>query len=91
MKFGISGPEVFVKEPKEARFICEVLAEKASDGAYTYRSAYQALRTLSPQELHGLYEVWRRDGNEAFRAAFGPLYHQAAGDPVNGPLFEGTS
>lgn len=90
MAFGVSGPEVFVREPSEAVFFCEVLAECAADGRYTYRRAYQALRSLSPQELFEMYSVWKHSGNEAFRAAFGPLYHRAAGEEETGPLFEGA-
>lgn len=87
MSIGIQGPEEFVKNPSEARFIAKVLAEKAADGAYTYKRAYQALRSLSPQELFDLYNVWRNDGNQAFRDVFGPYYHRAAGESVDGPLF----
>lgn len=91
MGIGYSGPEAFVKEPAEARFISEVLAEKAADGAYKYKQSYQALRSLSPQELFEMYRVYRDEGNEAFREAFGPFYHRAAGELVEGPLFEGVS
>ena len=88
MSIGISGPEVFVKDPSEAVFYCDVLADCASYGPYKHRQAYQALRSLAPQELFDLYNVWRNEGNESFRAAFGPYYHRAKGESVEGPLFE---
>ena len=84
-------PEDFVKDPSEARFVCEVLAEKAADGVYPYKRAYQALRSLDPNELFDLYSTLNDDGNDAFRAAFGPYYHSAAGEPVDGPLFQEAS
>lgn len=34
MGVGISGPEVFVREPSEAALICEVPADCASVGLY---------------------------------------------------------
>ncbi len=82
---------MFVKDPSEAVFICEVLAEYASDGAYKYRQSYQALRSMSPQELFEMYLVQKTEGNEAFRAAFGPHYHREAGESVEGPLFENAT
>lgn len=88
MAIGISGPDVFVRDPSEARFIAEVLGECAANGRYTYKRAYAALRSLAPQELFDLYNVWRNDGNQAFRDVFGPYYHRAAGESINGPLFE---
>ena len=88
MGFGYGGPEAFVKDPSEAVFIADVLADAASDGSYPRRKAYAALRSLSPPELYEMYLAWREGGNEGFRQAFGPLYHQAAGETVDGPLFQ---
>lgn len=89
MGIGISGPDVFVREPSEARFLCDVLADCASHGKYNRRQAYQALRALSPHELYDMYGIWRTSGNDAFRQAFGPVYHRTAGEEEAGPLFEG--
>lgn len=88
MRLGFSGPEDFVRDPQEARFICEVLAETASNGSYKYERSYRALRSLAPQELFELYDAHRKHGNEHFRNLFGPYYHRQAGESVNGPLFE---
>jgi hypothetical protein len=84
---GLSGPEALVKDPAEARFLAEVLAECAANGSYTFKRAYAALRSLSPPDLFELYSTWKRDGNDGFRAAFGPYYHRARGEDEAGPLF----
>jgi hypothetical protein len=72
--------EVFVRDPEHARFICEVLADCAATvREYNHRRAYQALRSLTPDELFSMYRIHRDQGNAAFREAFGSVYHRAQG------------
>lgn len=75
-----------ISDPKHARLIADVLADYA-ELRYPRRKAYAVLRSLSPTELWDLYKVAIDDGNESFRLAFGPVYHEKRGDG-NGPLFQ---
>lgn len=90
--FGASGPEAIIKDPEFARLVCEVLADSAAAGPsscrYPRRKAYQALRDLSASELYSIYHVHRFQGADAFRRAFGDIYHGKTGAEHAGPLFE---
>ncbi len=78
--------DMLVNDPKHAQLIAEVLADSASNGAYSHRSAYQVLRSITPEQLHILYNTFCTYGPRVFRQQFGPVYHEARGDN-DGDLF----
>ncbi len=79
--------EGMIADPAHTKFIADVLSDFASNGKYPKNKAYQVLRTLSPEELFELYDIACRKGNEEFRKAFGPVYHETRGE-AEGPLFK---
>ena len=87
---GTSGAQTFVQDPEHTRLVCDVLSDVASNGKYAKKKSYQVLRTLNATELYGLYTVLCREGNHAFREAFGPVYHRKRGESDR-PLFENTN
>lgn len=78
--------QTLIASPDDAKLIAEVLADKASDGKYPRRKAYQVLRSLSPSELYNLWAKDRDSGSEGFRQVFGSIYHDKRGERI-GPLF----
>lgn len=79
--------EMLINDPKHAQLIAEVLADSASNGAYSHRQAYQVLRSITPQQLHILYSTFCTEGPRKFREQFGPVFHGARGDN-DGELFK---
>lgn len=85
MSLGTSSPRTLIRDPQHARLVAESLADMASK-SYPHRKAYQVLRSLAPAELYEMLEA-SRSGGEAFRRAFGAVYHRYVGEPAVGDLF----
>lgn len=79
--------KTIVEDPEHARFICDELADCASFGPFKKKASYQVLRSLSPEELFELYQIRCKQNTDAFRKAFGPVYHRVRGEEL--PLFRG--
>jgi len=80
MSLGVSGPQVFIRHPEEMPFYCDCLSDVAARSRQiSKRKAYQVLRSLNAQQLFDLYDTERRDGKDAFVAAFMPVYAGVVG------------
>jgi len=86
---GFSGPQSLIDSPEDARLVCEYLADVASRARqFSWKKSYAVLRNVSADELFYLNRTACRQGADAFRHAFGPVYNRESGKAEVGPLFE---